>query len=467
MDTEKDSAFLLAAPKSNSGKTIVTLGLIQALRKRGLNVQPFKCGPDYIDPMHHTKIAGRPSYNLDCWMASENHVNEVFQKQLATADIGLVEGVMGLFDGAKKDEGSSAALARLLDLPVVLVVDASSVAYSVAPLLYGFKNFDKNIKLAGVIFNKVAGQSHYQFLKEAAEDAAVESLGYVPRDERLAIESRHLGLHLPGEQNNMQIVEIAAGLIEDHVDIDLLLKLSGKEDKSSETLKQVQGDAFNISIRLNPERHAELDSASSTFLQNNLKITIAKDEAFNFSYAANMDALKEFGEIRFFSPLNDNDVPESDLIWLPGGYPELFVKELANNQSMKESIKAAVGSGKAIVAECGGMMYLANELETKDGKSFPMVGVFEHSASFKEMKLHLGYRRVFFNDIELCGHEFHYSELKGNITKKADCQVKTARGRTIDMPVFRYKNCWASYMHLYLGESDKLRKFLKNLNLDV
>ncbi|NOU61126.1 cobyrinate a,c-diamide synthase [Marinifilum caeruleilacunae] len=439
MDKKTTNAFLIAAPKSNSGKTMITLGLMQTFVDRGFKVQPFKCGPDYIDPMHHTKIAGQPSYNLDLWMANEAHVQGIFEREASKANVSVAEGVMGLFDGAQKDQGSSAALARMLNLPVILVVDASSTAYSVAPLLYGFKHFDSRINLAGVIFNKVAGESHFQFLKEAAIDAGVPTLGYMPRDQRLAIESRHLGLHLPGENQNREIVNIAAGLLEKHVDIDLLLQITNKEISESEVQSKTE--------------------------QKHLKIALANDEAFNFSYQANRDVLAELGEVTEFSPLSDTDLPAADLLWLPGGYPELFAEKLAENVRMKQAIADYIEAGKAVVAECGGMMYLGKNIITKAGEIYKMTGVFDFDTSFENMKLHLGYRELVGDETNIKGHEFHYSNLIGEEEASTAYQAKTARGKDIEMPVYRKKNCWASYMHLYLGEQNKMCAFLKELNL--
>jgi cobyrinic acid a,c-diamide synthase len=436
------ATFLIAAPRSNSGKTIITLGLINALKKRGSVVQPFKCGPDYIDSMHHTKIAGRPSYNLDVWMANKQHVQTIFRKNIRGANIAIVEGVMGLFDGAKKDKGSSANIARILNLPVILVVDASSVAYSVAPLLHGFKTFDKRINIAGVIFNKVAGESHYNFLKDAANDAEVLSLGYIPRHEKLAIESRHLGLHLPGENKNMQIVEQATTLIEKYIDIDKLLQIS-KKDSSKKDISAQQKN-------------------------NKIKIAMAKDAAFNFSYQANLDALLQLGEIIEFSPLTDNELPDTDLIWLPGGYPELFAKELSENRKMLAAIKSHIEKGKAVIAECGGMMYLGKTLQPENDKAYKMVQIFDLNSSFKLKKLHLGYRELELDGTKLRGHEFHYSNIETSSQKKENNYlVKTARNKKTETPVFRYKNCWASYMHLYLGEPEKLQQLLTHLKLNV
>lgn len=474
------SSFLIAAPKSNSGKTLVTLGLIRAFKKRGLKVQPFKCGPDYIDPMHHKKIAEQASYNLDLWMSDKAHVQSVFNTYSEKANVSIAEGVMGLFDGARKDEGSSAAIARLLELPVVLVVDASSVAYSVAPLLYGFKNFDKTIKLAGVIFNKVAGESHFQFLKEAAADADVDVLGYLPRDERLFLESRHLGLHLPGEHKNLDIVETASQLLEKHVNIDLLLRVSEKQNVQANDLpKEMTPPSLHKREEqvLEKNRAATISQYPEVPLGNlgvrkeelgvskNLKIALAKDEAFNFSYQANTDNLNELGEVTEFSPLHDFILPDADLVWLPGGYPELFAKQLAGNDSIKRAIKKHIKAGKALVAECGGMMYLGNNIITKEGENFEMTGIFDFTTSFENMKLHLGYRELSKNGFSIRGHEFHYSNLINKEKHTTDFETKTARKKKIEMPVFRRENCWASYMHLYLGEKEKMELLFNELGL--
>ena len=433
MENTKTSAFLIAAPKSNSGKTMVSLALMKALVNREITVQPFKCGPDYIDPMYHTKIAGRASYNLDSWMASDEHVRSVFKQNLPHPGVAVVEGVMGLFDGAQKDKGSSAEIARLLNIPVILVVDAASMAYSAAPLLYGFKNFNNAINVAGVIFNKVSGESHYRFLKEAADDAGVEPLGYLPRDERLAVKSRHLGLHLPGE-NKQEIFDIAAELIEQNIDIDFLLELTKRPEKTKYT-KQPKSE-------------------------KKLNIALAYDEAFNFSYAANLDAMQQLGTVVYFSPLHDKEMPAADLLWLPGGYPELFARQLAGNKTMQESIKTFIENGKMVIAECGGMMYLGREIIDENGHSNTMCSVYNISTSFENKKLHLGYRQIKHNGFELKGHEFHYSNLIQHEPETTNIEVKNARGIPVEMPVLRYKNCWASYMHLYLGEEGKLEEFL-------
>lgn len=439
MINKTNSSFLIAAPKSNSGKTLVTLGLIKLLVDKGKKVQTFKCGPDYIDPMHHRYISGNAAYNLDLWMSSEEHVKSVYNKHIYNCDVAITEGVMGLFDGAKKSVGSSAAIAKVLSLPVVLVVDVSGVAYSIAPLLYGFKHFDKDINFAGVIFNKVAGESHYQFLKDATDDVGIKSFGYLPRNQELTIESRHLGLHLPEEQNAMKKVELAANLLDKNVDIEGLLEHCKTKLYSSQQSKNETTYGFRK------------------------RIAIAQDLAFSFTYQANIDVLQQMGEIVIFSPLNDSQVPDADLLWLPGGYPELYAKQLSENKEMQQSILAFAESGKAIVAECGGMMYLGEKMELQDGSIYDMVSLFSYHTSMKSMKLHLGYRQILIDDIELKCHEFHFSELTQADGLKENTLVFTARKKELDMSVFRKGNAWASYAHLYLGEYEKMKEFLKRL----
>ncbi len=430
------NSFLVAAPSSNSGKTIITLGLIQVLKSRGLNVQPFKCGPDYIDPLHHSEIAGNLSYNLDVWMSPESHVKKVFAQKMQGADVGVVEGVMGLFDGAKKDKGSSAEIAQILDLPVILVVNAAATAYSVAPLIFGFKNFNPNVKIEGVIFNRVSGESHYQFLKEAAEDANVVSLGYVPKNEKLTLESRHLGLSLTQKQEMRKAVNCAAELIEEHVNIERLLKISTYKRKDEQ--REVQ----------NPK-------------SQELTIAVALDEAFNFMYPANIDRLKQLGQVVFFSPLHDENLPQADLVWLPGGYPELFAKQLSENKEMISAIKQHESIGGKIVAECGGMMYLGRGLRLQDDSFHSMTGIFDYVSSLQGMKLKLGYRTVETPNGLFKGHEFHYSNIESEDKQLSNFVAKTARGKEVNMSIYRNQNCWSSYFHIYLGEEDKMSEFIK------
>ena len=444
-------SFLIGAATSNSGKTTFTMGLLRALRDKGLKVQPYKCGPDYIDTMFHEIASGRESVNLDTYMASDEHVKEVFQRYGEDADVRIVEGVMGLFDGYDKSKGSSAEIAMLLDIPVILVVNAKSVAYSVAPLIYGFKHFNPKLKIAGVVFNMVASENHFSFLKQACEDAGVPCLGYMLRNSDLIIPGRHLGLTIEAREETEELIRLAAKEVEEHVGWPLPPP-SPVEREPIREREQIKED--KVSIGLSPSGSLPTGEGGG---RGHL-IAIAKDSAFNFTYRANIDALRELGEIIFFSPLNDERMPDCDLLYLPGGYPELFASDLTNNASMRESIKAFADKGGRIFAECGGFMYLCNDID-----GIPMCGVFPFSATMMDAKLHLGYRQLC--NIKLStlnpklakGHEFHYSSviepdtLPEGIVRK-QCQM-SAKGKAVDTALYHYKNVLAGYTHWYWAET--------------
>lgn len=432
----KKSKLLIAATSSGCGKTTLSLGLMRALTSRHIHVQPFKCGPDYIDTQFHAIAAGTPSINLDLFMASESHVRALFNDY--DAEVKVAEGVMGMFDGYSRMKGSSADVAMTLDIPVILLVNAASTAYSVAATIFGFRNFMPEIKIAGVIFNRVASESHFSFLKEACTDAGVECLGYLKRNERLAMPSRHLGLSLAAREEMERYISEAADAAEEGVDIDRLLELTS-------------GTETSVSIQ-KPE-------TPSTGRQP-LKIAVARDEAFNFIYPANIRSLKNHpryaAEIYYFSPLRDMSIPEgTDLIYLPGGYPELFAAELEANESMRDCIRQFAGTGGRILGECGGMIYLGEEI---DGKK--LCGVLPIKSTMKEARLRLGYRSVEIDGMKFRGHEFHYSRTEDDAhATKADAVQTDIRGKAVSTPVYRQGNVVAGYTHLYWVEADILKLF--------
>ncbi len=433
------NSFLIAAPSSNSGKTTVTLGLLRYFRNKGLKVQPFKCGPDYIDTIHHTNAARKESINLDLIMMSETHVKEVFSTYSDSADISIIEGVMGLFDGAVKDKGSSAHVAKTLGVPVILVINAKAMAYSVAPILYGLKHFDPAVTIAGVIFNFVRTESHYAFLKEACAEVGVSSLGYIPPNDQIEIPSRHLGLHIDADFEEM--FEKAASHVSAHVAIEKLVQLSKRSTKGT--------------IQNKPLIKSSLK-----------KIAVAKDAAFTFTYAENLRYLESIGEVVYFSPLQDDQLPDVDMIYLAGGYPELYLSKLSANKSMLASIKKAADDGVQILAECGGMMYLGKNILAEEGTVYEMANVFPYSTSMEQKKLRLGYRKVVFDSYELWGHEFHYSKVLNDTTIATKYKVYTAREKEIDTKLYTYKNVLSSYIHFYWGEGlfSWLYNKLPNLN---
>lgn len=437
-----NSHLLIGAASSGSGKTTFTLGLLRALKNRSGKVRPFKCGPDYIDTRHHKMAAGCPSVNLDSFMMSEQHIQDLYRRNTLEADYAVTEGVMGLFDGYDGMQGSSAEIARTLNIPVVLVVNAKSTAYSVAPLLYGFKNFYKEINLVGAVFNFVASESHYSFLKQACKDAGVEALGYLPKQADIEIPSRYLGLTLDEAFCFDTFADRVAGLVEKHVDIDRLLELTACKPH------------FLPQTSLPEQR-----------LASPLKISIARDAAFNFAYEENIQLLHRLGKVTFFSPLKDTALPESDFVYLPGGYPELFLSELSTNQSMLRSIRHYAETGGKLLAECGGMMYLCNEIKSAEGTSYPMVGLLNQSATMEQMKLRLGYRTLSYKDYLLKGHEFHYSRIEPQVQKPASVATAcTAKGSSVDTPLYKYKNVLAGYTHLYWADPSRNKWFIDYLS---
>lgn len=400
--------FMIAAPASGSGKTTVSIGLMQCLAQKGLKVQPFKCGPDYIDTKFHQKVCNAPSYNLDSFFASPDHIRNLYAEHSQNADICIVEGMMGLFDGYSRSRGSAAEIASILNLPVVLVVDAKSTAYSLAPLLKGFKDFSKEVNIIGVIFNKVGSPKHRKMLEEVCQDINLEPLGFIPKAKEAENKSRYLGLDFSA----MQMAESAAKLIEGNVDIDRLIAL---------TERPVQ------------------EFANTKIINDNKRVLVARnEESFSFIYQEHLDGWKN---IEFFNPEQDEEIPQDiDLLYLPGGYPEKHLDPLSKCRKTMESIRKYAESGGKILAECGGMMYLCRSILTDEGE-FPMCGVLPYSitARTEDRKLCLGYRTLTSNGVEIKGHEFHY-------TKFTDPQPESN--------VIRIKNTIASYTHLYWGDKD-------------
>ncbi len=428
------AAFLLAAPSSGSGKTTITLALLRMFARRGLAVQPFKCGPDYLDTRLHTMAASfgggeRAGINLDTFMASKEHVHGLFSRYASDADVAVVEGVMGLFDGAEKSEGSSAEIAMLLGIPVIMVINAQSMAYSAAPMLYGFRTFDPSLNLAGVIFNQVNTPSHYSYLEAAARDAGVEPLGYVPRSEAVAISERHLGLDTSAGYDRESVITAMAEHVGKTVDVDRLLEIA-----------QVERPASSV--------------VPASKAKGNKVIAVARDEAFNFVYRENIDVLGEYGRLVFFSPMHDERLPEAEMLYLAGGYPELYAEQLSANSTMREQIASYSQSGGRLYAECGGMMYLGKTITLKDSSVYPLCGALDLETTMQESRLTLGYRKVVLNGSaqELRGHEFHYSRISRQGELQNIAAVENARGETMATPLFRKDNTIASYIHLYWGE---------------
>lgn len=427
--------LIIAAPASGSGKTVVTLGLLKALRRRGLKVASFKVGPDYIDPAFHAAATGRTCVNLDPWAMRPATLTALAAGLAENAELILGEGVMGLFDGTPEGDGSTAELAALTGWPVVLVVDVAAQAASAAAVVRGFATHRPDIALAGVVFNRVGGPSHAATLRRAcAPLEGVRVLGLVPRDSRLNLPERHLGLVQAGEHAGLKrFVDGAAEVVAGSVDLDALAAL-----------------ARPSVLGRSPEPLAPLPALGS-------HIAIARDQAFAFCYPATAEGWRAGGaELSFFSPLAD-EAPEAgaDAVYLPGGYPELHAGRLAANHRFLEGLRAAVGRGAAVYGECGGYMVLGEGLVDAGGRRHPMAGLLALETSFAERRLHLGYRRLRLNaHVPLGpkggafrGHEFHYaSVLREGATPLFDC--RDAAGATLGSAGSLQGRVMGSFMHL-------------------
>ena len=414
------SAFLIAAPTSGSGKTTIARGLMALFTQKGYSVQPFKCGPDYIDTKFHEAVCGRPSINLDSFMATPEHIRNLFEHYGKDADVCVVEGMMGLFDGYDRDKGSSAEIASILGLPVILVVDAKSASYSMAPLLQGFVNFRKEVHIAGVIFNKVGSEKHFMMLKQVCDDLGIKCFGYLSKSSELEQSSRYLGLDFSEKAENKELIK----QIEALVDWESICSTSVRKQ------------------RTNSPKAADWQSESS-----GLRVCCASNsESFCFLY---QESINSFASICFFDP--EKDVPsldDIDLLYLPGGYPEKHLEALVRNEACRKAIRDFAERGGRVVAECGGMMYLCEKIINDEGE-FPMCGVLPYAITARkaDRKLSLGYRRFMLGGKAYRGHEFHYTQFVEKT--ESVTQVYNAKGEPMPTPVFRYKNVLASYTHLY------------------
>lgn len=423
--------FLIAAGNSGSGKTTITLGLLRALQNRGINVQSFKVGPDFIDPLHHRHASGKTSINLDIFLAGEEGVVEEYGRYAKSADAVIVEGVMGLFDGSVRDTASSAHVAKLLGIPVIVVLDASSMAYTAAAILHGLTTFDSNLTIAGVIFNFCGSEWHAEMLRDAAESVGVKCLGCIPRTEMVSVKSRHLGLNY--EAADEEVYSTMARLMEQHLDIDELLK---------------HRSVFNhISI----SEPAKLGT---------LRIAVARDEAFCFTYEHNLRLFSELGEVLFFSPLHDSFCPAADLVYLPGGYPELFAEQLAANFSMKESLLALQREGVKIFGECGGLIYMGRTLITSDGEIHAMSALLPLETTMRGSGFALGYRRISRGEQVYYGHEFHYSSFSSKPECASSFCVEAAAGNRLDIPMVVQNGCFGSYIHFYFRSANDVKSLM-------
>jgi cobyrinic acid a,c-diamide synthase len=441
------NAFCICGAGSGVGKTTLTIGLLAALKKRGLKLQPFKCGPDYIDPGFHGEACGVVSRNLDSWMmGGEESVVNSFANAAADADCAVVEGVMGMFDGVSpvSIEGSSAHIAQILSVPVILVINGRGIAGTVAPLVKGFIDFKPGIKIAGIIANNVSSDRHAGLLAEALDAEKLPPLlGCLPRNEKWALPERHLGL-APNQENTKSCEwhnELASE-IEAHIDIDRLLNATSFELKKETRKKTVS----------NPVK---------------ARLGIAQDKAFHFYYQDNLDMLEEAGfELVPFSPINDEVIPSNlDGHYIGGGFPEIFASDLEKNKSMRNDIFNFAEKGGFIYAECGGFMYLCESMSDIDGNEYSMCGIIPAGTKMEKRLHRLGYVEVRspvegpFKDMIWRGHEFHWSSISysSNDFKPAFEIIKPRRSNSEWEPTgAKIKNVWVSYVHAHFASCPEI-----------
>ena len=424
---------LLCAPKSGSGKTLITCALLRALVKKGFNPCAFKCGPDFIDPMFHKTVLGVPSRNLDLVMGDEKTVRKALVAGSEKADVGVIEGVMGFYDGLvlKEGTGSSYDLCVKTGTPAILVVDAKGMSRSVIALIKGYMEYGENRVIRGVILNRVTDSMADELSELIEKELGIPVVAHLPNLKKKMFESRHLGLIMPSEIPGVLelIDEVAEELIK-RLDMDALMELAGKAE-NIDAPKAKDYPRFDVTVG------------------------VARDEAFCFYYEENLELLEKMGaRIKFFSPIHDKKLPEVSRLLIGGGYPELYAKELAENITMRESIKEAAKEGMPILAECGGFLYLQERLMNKDGEIYDMCSVLEGSSYMTDKLSHFGY-------VSLCacednpylkegenirGHEFHYYDTSDN---GKSVIVRKLSGQKEWMGYQKAGNVFAGFAHLF------------------
>lgn len=429
MNAVRCPALFVSAPASGQGKTSITAGLARLFRNRGRQVRVFKTGPDFLDPMILARASGAAVYQLDLWMGGEAHCRELLCRAAGEADLILIEGVMGLFDG----QPSSADLAELFGVPVLAVIDASAMAETFGAIAQGLADFRPGVAVAGVLANRVGSPGHAAMLAESLR-GDLRFFGALPRDAAFALPSRHLGL----------------------VQADELADLDARLERIAAALEQAGVETPEDTLFAPLAMPAEIPKALS-----GKRIAVARDAAFAFLYEANLDLLRAAGaDLRFFSPLREAALPECDAAYLPGGYPELHLERLSANRSLQDALRAHIAAGKPLLAECGGLLYLLDTLADADGHSAPMAGILPGSATVMKRLSNLGLHSARLPEGELRGHTFHHSHAE--IAETPLTHSSAARHHGTPEAIYRRERLTASYLHFYFPSNPEaaLRLFL-------
>ncbi len=440
--------IVLSGTSSDVGKTTITAAIMHGMKKHGYSVQPFKVGPDFIDPTYLSAVAGRPARNLDAWLMGQRGVLKDFV-QNSRSDISVIEGVMGYYDGfaGGSNFASTYHISKIVKAPVILVLDASKAARSIAATALGFARFQKSSRIGGLILNKIGSKKHEDLCRQALSKLGIPIVGVIPRDSSKSLESRHLGLVPLNEMKSLEqkICSIAKSY-SDYIDIEKIIEISCKA----------------------PSLPAVLQPSSTT--RKRTKIAVALDESFNFYYKANLDALcREGASLEFFSPIHAKRLPICNGLYIGGGFPEVKGDALERNNSMKKQLKEKAEQGMPIYAECGGLMYLTRSIRYGK-KRFKMIGLYEADTAMQK-KLKLNYTKastsresiVSKTGVTLHGHEFHFSELE-SVSKDSTFAYKMDIGIGIGEKrdgIVQY-NTLASYMHMHFAQPSVARTFVEN-----
>ncbi len=428
---------VIAATQSGSGKTTIVTGFLAALRARGIAAQPYKVGPDYIDPGYHALASGRAGHNLDTWLVPQERLQDIFIRTAQSAELAVIEGVMGLYDGGRKGISSTAEIAKLLNAPVLLVIDAKSMGASAAAIALGFKEYDPAVELAGVILNRLGSVTHEEMITAALEKLGIPLLGAVRRQDSLQMPERHLGLLPVTENQDREIVAAMGRDIGRQLSIDRILQLA-------HSAVPLQAEAAGLDkVRANCR----------------VRIGVARDEAFSFYYPESLQVLEAAGaEIIPFSPLHEKILPAVDGLLLGGGFPEMFAEKLQDNAAIRAAIRDAATAGMPIYAECGGYMYLMKELRTFSGKIFSMTGVFPGKVQMNKQLQMVGYVEAVLQQdtvlgtagTVLHGHEFHFSS-EEKLPSDQPFTFVRLRNQAAYSAGQRWKNVLGSYLHLHFA----------------
>jgi cobyrinic acid a,c-diamide synthase len=445
--------FLVAGTASGVGKTTLTLAIIAAMRRRGLVVQPFKGGPDFLDTGHHTRISGRIARNIDTWMLGTEANKDVLRQASLGADAVIVEGMMGLFDGkdGASETGSSAEIAKLLELPVILVLDASKSARSIAAVVLGFELFDPELPLAGIVLNRVANERHYRMLETAIASACKTPIvGWLPRQPDITIPERHLGLHSAEEARSggtaEKAIQALAAVAEKHLDLSRLF-------------------SFECGLDLSKE-----DGLTPAPAAGQVRIGVARDRAFSFYYEDNLDLLRQAGAVIVaFSPIDDTFLPVGlDALYLGGGYPELYADRLSANTEMLAAIRNFASSGRPVYAECGGLMYLSQQLTSIGGEIHTMAGILPFTIEMTDRLVNFGYVTVELTracilgpqGTMLRGHSFHYSRIANAPEVNTNYSIQYSLSGRLEEEGYERGNVLASYVHLHFRTAPSIARHL-------